>query len=74
MLLYFGLGEGWVKICLQEIKKQSLELLYDISTPHLKSVCLKFSTSVLYILCVEAQTHVHQFPATLNTYGMKCVG
>lgn len=22
MLLYFGLGEGWVKICLQEIKKK----------------------------------------------------
>lgn len=37
--------------------KQSLELLYDISTPHLKSVGLKFSRSMLCILCVEAQTH-----------------
>lgn len=76
MLLYFGLRERMDGNMLTRTKKkpQSLQLLYDILTQHMKSVCLKFSRSMLYILCVEAQTHVHQFPATLNTYGMKCVG
>lgn len=40
MLLYFGLGEGWVKICLQEIKKRNLQLLYDISFNTTPEICL----------------------------------
>lgn len=52
MLLYFDLG-GRVGENLLTRNKKSLELLYDNTTPE---ICLKFSRSMLYILCVEAQT------------------
>lgn len=74
MLLYFGLGERVGENLLTRTKKQSLQLLYDILTRHMESVCLKFSRPVLCVLCVEARTHVHPFPATRNTWGMKCIG
>lgn len=67
MLLYFGLGNRVGENLPTRTKKQSPQLLYDILTQHMESVCLKFSRPVLCGWRVEAQTHVHQFPGTQNT-------